>query len=469
MINTLQPLLGYTSYKDIVVYQEDKAISVQQLLTDLEYLDKIIPAHQHLLNLYENRYYFLLGLLLGIKRHSIHLFPSNITAHTLQYLYKTYPDILVLKPTPLDRMHSVDIEQLLQERLQERVENEPQQKHRRSSVKHLMAQPLFDSHSFTQNNVVMFTSGSTGEPKPFVKKWQDFIDVAQQLAKQLTIVKQSMVLATVPAQHMYGLEASIIMPLVNACCLYESRPFYPADIAKILSKQKKPCILISTPIHIRACLQTPLVLPFLEYGISATAPLDAESAAHFEQSYKAPLFEIYGCTEVGVIALRQPTQSLYWHCLDDIKIKQDNKSFFIHTSRSIHNFILNDYISDVTDNRFLLKGRKEDIINLAGKRTSLAYLNHHLLSIAQLKDGCFYQPEIEDDRHQRLVVFIVTHSTIANDEFMIKRLKNVLKDRIDTVFLPRKYYFVTQLPRNKIGKILYNDIKLLYSKKRKQC
>ena len=54
---------------------------------------------------------------------------------------------------------------------------------------------------------------------------------------------------------------------------------------------------------------------------------------------------------------------------------------------------LNDVIEPLENDRFLLQGRMQDIINIAGKRSSLANLNHHLNSIDGVIDGAFFMPE----------------------------------------------------------------------------
>ena len=444
----IQSLLGYKDLTDTIIYQHDKQISLQQFISDLNYLDQIIPDHHYVLNLFENRYYFLLGLLLGIKRNSIHLFPSNTSPYTLEYLEKQYTSILVLNNTDpgLKQSSFINIEQLLQEK--KTVDNIS-----------LSLDDVFNQEFFDEKRVIIFTSGSTGEPKPFSKNWSDFIGVARQLVQPMALQHKPMILATVPAQHMYGLETSIIMPLVNGLSIYDERPFYPEDIKVILAAQKNSSLLITTPVHIRACLKTKVILPYLHAALSATAPLDCSMAKVFEDKQNTSLFEIYGCTEVGVIAIRQPAVEKYWSCLADIELKKStDDEYYINTQRSIENFVLNDYISGVRNNCFLLNGRKADIINIAGKRTSLSYLNHHLLNHKDIIDGCFYQPENSDESQQRLMVFIVADK----NQLTIKQLKNYLKIKIDTVFLPRRVYFIKQLPRNKTGKILYNDIKSLY-------
>ena len=54
---------------------------------------------------------------------------------------------------------------------------------------------------------------------------------------------------------------------------------------------------------------------------------------------------------------------------------------------------LADIIALQPDGRFTLQGRHADMVNLAGKRTSLAYLNHQLRSLDGVQDAAFFLPE----------------------------------------------------------------------------
>ncbi len=452
-----QALLGYQSLNDIVIYQNDNSITLYQLMEDLIYLDKKLPKHKHLLNLYENRYYFILGLLLGIKRQSIHLFPSNTSAYTFEFLTQEYAEILTLDKTApqyknkgKNKVSHIDIESLLKTKKTATQE----------TVEQYLAIFANDAY-YHEDTIIIFTSGSTGTPKPFAKKLSDFIAVAQQLKTQLTLENNPMILATVPAQHMYGLETSIMMPLINGLSMYEERPFYPDDMARILAKQTHSSLLVTTPIHIRACLKTQTRLTHLQQVLCATAPLDEQMAQIFEDEQEVSLIEIYGCTEVGVIATRRSAVSQEWICLDDIALVPSSENLVdIQTNRSINVFTLNDHISYISNKTFMLHGRKSDMINIAGKRNSLSYLNHHLLNYKHLSDGCFYQPDHLEESQQRLVVFIVADK----HRFSIQDFKHYFKTKVDSVFTPRHFYFVDKLPRNKTGKILHNEIKSLYQK-----
>jgi acyl-coenzyme A synthetase/AMP-(fatty) acid ligase len=97
--------------------------------------------------------------------------------------------------------------------------------------------------------------------------------------------------------------------------------------------------------------------------------------------------------------------------------------------------------------RFLLHGRNADLVNIAGKRTSLAHLNYHLNSIEGVHDGVFVVPEQDRDRVTRLAAYVVA-PTLSSEALM-----SALRERIDGAFLPRPLHFVDALPRNATGKL----------------
>lgn len=94
-------------------------------------------------------------------------------------------------------------------------------------------------------------------------------------------------------------------------------------------------------------------------------------------------------------------------------------------------------------------------MNIAGKRTSLAYLNHQLNAIAQVVDGVFFMPDEAAPAHgdtglepvTRLVALVVAPTLTAAD------LQRALRERIDPAFMPRPLVFVDALPRNETGKL----------------
>jgi acyl-coenzyme A synthetase/AMP-(fatty) acid ligase len=109
--------------------------------------------------------------------------------------------------------------------------------------------------------------------------------------------------------------------------------------------------------------------------------------------------------------------------------------------------LLNDVIEMTGPGRFLLHGRTADLVNIAGKRTSLAYLNHHLASIAGVRDGAFVMPDEQSGGVTRLAAYVVAPGATA------EAILAALRERVDAAFLPRPLILVDALPRNAVGKL----------------
>ena len=142
-----------------------------------------------------------------------------------------------------------------------------------------------------QLSAYVFTSGSTGVPMPYPKSWGKLVRCVRDGAARLGLGdgRSHALLATVPAQHMYGLESSVLLALQSGGALCAERPFYPADILSELESLPRPRTLVSTPIHLRALLASPTELAPADLILSATAPLSLELARESEQRFGAPL------------------------------------------------------------------------------------------------------------------------------------------------------------------------------------
>jgi acyl-coenzyme A synthetase/AMP-(fatty) acid ligase len=118
---------------------------------------------------------------------------------------------------------------------------------------------------------------------------------------------------------------------------------------------------------------------------------------------------------------------------------------------------MGDILEPVTDELFLLHGRIADLVNIAGKRHSLASLNHLLNTIPGVVDGAFYMPDETGHNHiARLAACVVAPGLDA------PHLLAALREQIDPVFLPRPLLFVDALPRNSTGKLPREALQALF-------
>lgn len=298
--------------------------------------------------------------------------------------------------------------------------------------------------------VIGFTSGSTGIPQAYPKTWRGFAASAHNNRKAISAVLGNAahfnIVATVPPQHMYGIEMSVLMPLLGGATLCTRRELFPADIAAALAELAEPRILVSTPIHLRALVNSGQPLPKLAVIISATAPLSQALATEIEITLQAQVLELFGSTETCVIASRRTAHEASWHLLEGIHLSAQPDCTQINAAWFTQATNLQDIVECLPDGRFLLQGRHADLIEIAGKRASLADLTRRLQALEGVLDAAIVQ-EANNGGVQRVAALVVAPTR------EIAELLQEFRAYVDPVFLPRKIVKVAALPYNALGKL----------------
>ena len=201
-----------------------------------------------------------------------------------------------------------------------------------------------------------------------------------------------------------------------------------------------------------------VALPPADLVLSSTAPLAQQLAAETERRFRTRLLEIYGSTETGQIAARRPTQGPEWRLWSGVRLSQEGESTWAEGAHIEQRTRLCDVLELTGEGRFLLHGRLTDLVNIAGKRSSLAYLNHQLNSIPGVDDGAFFHAE--GSKASPTGVTRVAACVVA-PQLDAAQLLEALRERIDPVFLPRPLLFVARLPRNATGKLSQEALRAL--------
>jgi acyl-coenzyme A synthetase/AMP-(fatty) acid ligase len=411
-------------------YREGRRLTIERFLWDASRLAALLPDRRYLLNLCADRYHFAVGFAAALLRRQVSLLPPNETPDLIERLVSQYPGVYCLS----DRMTGLrSLETVVFPELDDAG---------------MAALPIPDVPE-AQIAAIVFTSGSTGEPVPYRKTWGSLVRVALAEIEILQLRGKSgmALVGTVPPQHVFGLEATVLMVMQGGLALHAGRPFFPADIRAELASLPRPRGLVTAPVHLRVLLAEPDDLPPADFLLCATAPLSPQLAAQAEARFGAPLYEIYGCTESGGIASRRTTETGEWRAMTDVTLRTDGRGTWVKGGHVESEILLADVIELRGRGRFLLHGRTADLVNIAGKRTSLAHLNYHLNSIEGVRDGAFVVPEQESEAVTRLAAYVVAPGLSS------EALMNALRQRIDAAFLPRPLHFVDALPRNETGKL----------------
>ena len=390
-----------------------------------------------MLNACADRYRFVVGLGACLARGQVSLLPSTHTPEVIRQLRAFAPDVVCLTDEAACPIAL------------------PQVGYPATAAQAVGAVPQVDPEQLV---AYVFTSGSTGAPVPHRKSWGRLNACVREESLRLGLSGGCAIVATVPPQHMYGFESSVLLALANGHALCAERPFYPADIAAALTRVPRPRVLVSTPVHLRALVAAGIQLPHTDLIVSSTAPLAQQLAVEIEQRFATRLVEIYGSTETGEIAARRPTQEAHWQLWPGVTLSQRGEETWAQGGHIEEPTRMSDVLELAGASRFLLHGRVADLVNIAGKRSSLAYLNHQLNSIPGVLDGAFFH--CDEARTSQTGVARVAACVVAPD-LDAARVLAALRDRVDPVFLPRPLLFVARLPRNATGKLPHEALRAL--------
>ena len=411
---------------EIIAHDSSGEIRVDRFLALAVALAKRLPDRQYVINLAADRYAFLLGFCAAVIAGQITLMPPNRQRQTLQQLAEEYSDCYAMGEPGPDNVEQFDI------------------------ACAVAAPALVD---FVVPEVpsdrlcaIVFTSGSTGTPTPNRKYWET-LRVGSLSNVSLLMENRAgriNLLATVPPQHMWGFETSILLPLFSNVAVSHLTPFFPQDISDALEDLPEPRALVSSPVHLDAFLNADTGRLKIDQIFSATAPMSAKLAQNLEERFDARLIEVFGCSESGIIAVRKTATDTLWQLSRTFRLKVGEDGVLIRAPHLSENVVLQDIIELVGDDRFRWLGRHQDMVNIAGKRGSLADLNHRLNAIPGVIDGVIFMPE---ENSRRLAALVVAPDLKPSD------ILEELRAAIEPVFLPRPLYIVPILPRQETGKL----------------
>ena len=175
--------------------------------------------------------------------------------------------------------------------------------------------------------VRLYTSGSTGTPQPQPKTLRHLVrgraDPRERLEKEVEggLAALERIVCSVPPQHMFGLECSVMLPLARGIPVLDRRPLLPADVRAAFAGGR-PGAWIATPMHLRNLVESFESVPCVPRRHRLDdAALAGRSRGAAKTLVHAPVVEIYGSTETGALAMRRTARESGWRALDDVQLE----------------------------------------------------------------------------------------------------------------------------------------------------
>ena len=315
-----------------------------------------------------------------------------------------------------------------------------------------------------QAAVVFFTSGSTGAPKKIHRTMGQLMREVDVLQTLFPWPADTTVFATVSHQHLFGLCYKILLPIQQGASFVGEQCQYPEDLARAyLRLQPTASVLISSPAFLSRW-QEPQAACKHAHIFSSGGPLPA----HVPEQLQHDIVEIFGSSESGGIAWRHAPQA--WQVFPNVRIRIDEaQQLWLQTEHAhIPDWMATGDAARLSQdgNSFELLGRTDRMIKLEEKRLSLDAIEAPLLAHPWLHDVHVCLLPHQDTQQLAAVCAL-------NDEAwqqlreqgkyaFVQSLKRSLQGQLERIAIPKRWRFVTDLPRNSQSKLNHAAILAMF-------
>lgn len=229
-------------------------------------------------------------------------------------------------------------------------------------------------------DLIFFTSGVTGAPKPIPKKISR-LDCEAQTLERIWGRKAGHTFATVSHQHIYGMLFRVFWPVVSGRVSEDGFVEYWESLTEKLSAETT---LVSSPAHLTRLPGAEILagsVPGLIFCAGASLPF-AAARETLHRLGSVPI-EVLGSTETGGIGWRrQEREDALWTPLPGVSVTMGDDGAMNVTSPFADDDlpVATGDVVECVDAQFQLKGRMDRIVKIEGKRVSLDRVEQGLLA-----------------------------------------------------------------------------------------
>jgi len=317
--------------------------------------------------------------------------------------------------------------------------------------------------------LVLFTSGSTGEPTAIAKTLSQLQAEVSALESRFgETLGDAAVQGTVSHQHIYGLLFRLLWPLAAG------RPFARRRLAyneELVALGGTPLVLVASPAHLKRLPDNQDWRRFsggLRRVFSSGGPLPPDAADDVRRLWGQVPVEVLGSTETGGIASRAgdgPAGA--WEPLPGVEWRIDDGRLAI---RSAHLdapgwFRTEDRAEPAAGAGFVLRGRADRIVKVEERRISLGAIERRLLASPWLAEVRVLA--LPGSRLLLAVAAVPTPSGQARLDAdgrapLATDLREFLAGHVDPIAVPRRWRFVDALPVDAQGKASERRLRELF-------
>ncbi len=342
--------------------------------------------------------------------------------------------------------------------------------------------------------VVLFTSGSEGEPKGVELSHSNILSNIRQLLSVIDMVDSDRFFSSLPFFHSFGLTAGMFFPLVRGIYSF----FYLSPLhykyVPLLFYEKHCTVMFSTNTFLNGYLRRAHQYDFhtarLVYG--GAEKVQPSTAENFAKNFGVRILEGYGATECSpVISVNTQIINKFgtagrflpgieWKLIPVEGIDTPNSGRLLLKGANV----MLGYINPDANAKFLSLGGwydtgdivqidEDGFIHILGRVKRFAKISGEMVSISALEETL---EQILPLRNQRFQIAIVNVPdllkgerliAVTNDkDLTISKIQNHLKNSgFSTLVYPSELIYLAEMPKLGSGKINYPELKDIIERK----
>lgn len=331
--------------------------------------------------------------------------------------------------------------------------------------------------------IVQLSSGTTGTPKIMLISGEAIRYRAVSNRDHLGLTAHEKTLCTVPLSHSHGIDCLALPTLFAGGSLYLFDPTtaYPYRILDWIEKYQITFFSSLPQMYDqfnKLFGQKKYKLDSLRYPFCGSAALAESTAVDFNKNFHLHLRQGYGLAEIGVICVNiksnqdnyhsigEVIKGIEWKLADDGELLVKAPSLFSgyyrnesETKNRLEQGFLKteDLITIDKDGFFYITGRKNDVINIMGKKVFPKEIEGALAALKSLKEYCITSAS-DHDRGQIAVLHAVRNDAAVSTESIEKEILAYLSGKLEDFKIPRKFVWHDHLPKSPLGKILKSKL-----------
>lgn len=341
---------------------------------------------------------------------------------------------------------------------------------------------------------ILYTSGTTGEPKGTMLTHRNLFFHADAIINLLRLGDSDRALMAVPMFHGYGITV-MICTLCTGSSFVLLEPFNPTEVFEQIQKHKVtflPMVVAMYFVMVSHPERGKYDLSSLRIGISGASAMPAQLMKEASQALNIKILEAWGLTECSASATMQRMDLGYKEgsvglAYPGVQVGVMDESSTLLGHDSVGELVIKGPIvmkgyykrpketeealrggwlhtGDMgyydKDNYFFMVDRKKELINVGGEKVFPREVEEVMYQHPSVADAALVGQK--DDRLGEIPVAVVVPK--AGQELDVKEFASFLSARMARFKVPRRIYTIQQMPRSPIGKILKKElVKMLAS------